>query len=425
MPIKHNFVSALPDDPDTSLVRPSNWNDDHDMSTLTASELPAAGSDTWVQYNDGGSFGADVNFRWDKNEMTLFLGGEGETGTIRVPDGTVTSPNGDSLNLSGADGYDDGEGGASDGGTITIRSGFAQGTGAAGDVLIATPDAGEGGDFTPGDIEIRAGNGSSQDGGSITLRLGSGGNGGNLIATNVPTADPSVTDAIWNDNGTLVFSGSTAGGGSPGSPDTSIQFNSGGSFAGSSALLWDGGSFTMRMGDPESSGAVSIYSADGTAIAPNAVVFTFSGGEGYDDGLGGASSGGALDFSAGYSYGGSDGPAITITGGSSDGGTGGLVRIQGGQGDPEGHGGSVEIIGRDGVADTTPDQDGGNITLRLGAATGAGVPGSLLIENLPTADPSISDAVWADSGVLVLSGFTAGGFTQGQAIATTNGWALP
>lgn len=32
MPIKHKFVSTVPDDPDTSIVRPSNWNDDHDLT---------------------------------------------------------------------------------------------------------------------------------------------------------------------------------------------------------------------------------------------------------------------------------------------------------------------------------------------------------------------------------------------------------
>jgi hypothetical protein len=34
-----------------------------------------------------------------------------------------------------------------------------------------------------------------------------------LFLQNIPTSDPGVSDAVWNSGGTLVFSGSTAGGG--------------------------------------------------------------------------------------------------------------------------------------------------------------------------------------------------------------------
>lgn len=37
--IKHKFTSALPDSTDTSLIRPSNWNDTHDIVMATASLL--------------------------------------------------------------------------------------------------------------------------------------------------------------------------------------------------------------------------------------------------------------------------------------------------------------------------------------------------------------------------------------------------
>jgi len=33
--LKHNFVSAVPDGGDTSLVRPSNWNEEHDLTLAT------------------------------------------------------------------------------------------------------------------------------------------------------------------------------------------------------------------------------------------------------------------------------------------------------------------------------------------------------------------------------------------------------
>ena len=43
--------------------------------TLSATGGSVAGSDTQVQYNDGGSFGADANFAWDKILQKLSLGG--------------------------------------------------------------------------------------------------------------------------------------------------------------------------------------------------------------------------------------------------------------------------------------------------------------------------------------------------------------
>ena len=33
--LKHKFASAKSDDPDTTLIRPSNWNDEHDLLMAT------------------------------------------------------------------------------------------------------------------------------------------------------------------------------------------------------------------------------------------------------------------------------------------------------------------------------------------------------------------------------------------------------
>ena len=35
--ITHKFVSAIPDGTDTTIVRPSNWNDTHDVSGVAES----------------------------------------------------------------------------------------------------------------------------------------------------------------------------------------------------------------------------------------------------------------------------------------------------------------------------------------------------------------------------------------------------
>jgi len=47
--VKHKFVSAIPDGADTSVVRPSNWNDDHDFSGT----LPVANGGTGVTSSSG------------------------------------------------------------------------------------------------------------------------------------------------------------------------------------------------------------------------------------------------------------------------------------------------------------------------------------------------------------------------------------
>lgn len=39
MSIKHKFISAIPDGADASVVRPSNWNDDHDVTDIEATEV--------------------------------------------------------------------------------------------------------------------------------------------------------------------------------------------------------------------------------------------------------------------------------------------------------------------------------------------------------------------------------------------------
>ncbi|MDB4339640.1 hypothetical protein OAA08_00990 [bacterium] len=51
---------------------------------------------------------------------------------------------------------------------------------------------------------------TNQDGADLTLLAGSkatgGGSNGNILMTNLPTSDPSVTGALWNDSGTLKIS---------------------------------------------------------------------------------------------------------------------------------------------------------------------------------------------------------------------------
>ena len=62
--ITHKKVSAVPDDPDTSLVRPSDWNDVHDFSfditdiTGLSTALIPPGTGNELPYKNGSTFGA-------------------------------------------------------------------------------------------------------------------------------------------------------------------------------------------------------------------------------------------------------------------------------------------------------------------------------------------------------------------------------
>jgi hypothetical protein len=42
MPVTHNFVSVISDAADTTLVRPSNWNDGHTVLLTAPTEVPIA-----------------------------------------------------------------------------------------------------------------------------------------------------------------------------------------------------------------------------------------------------------------------------------------------------------------------------------------------------------------------------------------------
>ncbi len=89
-------------------------------------------------------------------------------------------------------------------------------------------------------------------------------------------------------------------------------------------------------------------------------------------------------------------------------------------------GGGV-LIDENGGGIILQDTDGGTIVVQTGAATNGGInvdadgdltlqaggdvsltAGGDVITSLPTSDPSVSNAVWTDDGVLVLSGSTAG-----------------
>jgi len=72
--VKHKFVSAIPDGADATIVRPSNWNDDHDLTGT----IPVANGGTGASTADG----AVTN---------LLPSQTGNNGKVLTTDGTNTS----------------------------------------------------------------------------------------------------------------------------------------------------------------------------------------------------------------------------------------------------------------------------------------------------------------------------------------------
>ena len=92
--VKHNFVSAIPDSGDVTIVQPSNWNADHTLiglgtmaeqdannvaitgGTITGVAITAspAGSNTEIQYNNAGSLGANANFTYTGSDVNIPFG---------------------------------------------------------------------------------------------------------------------------------------------------------------------------------------------------------------------------------------------------------------------------------------------------------------------------------------------------------------
>lgn len=99
------------------------------------------------------------------------------------------------------------------GGSIQMRAGTSSPTGNGGTVSFAGGRAGTG---NGGSIGLTTGAATVGTGGDFILTFGTGSvRNGLIIANNIPTSDPSVSHAVWNNGGFLVFSGTPSGSPSP------------------------------------------------------------------------------------------------------------------------------------------------------------------------------------------------------------------
>src|SRR5688572_29288438 len=88
-------------------------------------DMPVAGSDTQIQFNDGGVFGASAAFTFNKTTNTVVLGAVGTAGVLKGADNAAGT--GVGITLQG------GGGGATNaGGTVTISGGSGGATSGAG-----------------------------------------------------------------------------------------------------------------------------------------------------------------------------------------------------------------------------------------------------------------------------------------------------
>jgi hypothetical protein len=225
-----------------------------------------AGTDTQVQFNTTGSFGASADFTWNDSTKTLTLG---TTSAATLIGGVTGGGVANQLNILG------GNATSGAGGIIQITGGNTTGAAKGGDVNINGGTNTNGAQSRAGGhVFLTGGNGSgSNQGGSITLTSGNGGpsgggsNGVSLIGgtSNGTGAAGSVTAQGGNASGTgpagnLQFSGgNNTGGGAAGS----LSFS-----GGTSALAGGiGGNVNFGAGTGGTTNGTITFSAGGAQAA--------------------------------------------------------------------------------------------------------------------------------------------------------------
>lgn len=165
------------------------------LDVVAASSLVTvpAGSDTQVQFNDGGAFGADVHFAWDKTNNVMTLGAQAADATIKAAAATTTNTSG---------------------GSLVLISGPGNGTGAAGDIQVYGNSGGINGNG--GQAQIAGGDGGSVsgDGGEVTITGGAavgGGIGGSITMSVGPGVGAEDGNVVMNGTGGDVATNATGG----------------------------------------------------------------------------------------------------------------------------------------------------------------------------------------------------------------------
>lgn len=325
----------------------------------TAGSGSPGGSDTQIQFNDGGSFGGDTALTWDKTNNILYVGvnsaGTPGTGTIQAPTGTNSTTAGTALTIKAGTGGSDGSAGTT-GGAIEVRGGAGGAGTSAGAGGAATFQGGEA-------------TGSSAAGGAVTVKGGTATGsavGGVVTIEGGTSANSGATKAA-----ALNLKGGVATGGSSGDVNISTQNATGTNRTAGDVNITVGTSTNGIVGG-------SINATAGTGGATNGVggVSTWKGGSGQGSGRGGSS----------VVQGG--------TGGATN-AQGGSVLLKGGTGGGSGALGQVAVDNGGALATTAT---GGFFCLPTCAGAPTGVPANVPTGSVAMIFDTTNTKLWVYSG---------------------------
>ena len=214
---------ALPADADNKyLVSDTSGN----LSfTSAGSGGSPGGADTNVQFNDGGSFGGESTFTYNKTTNTVTVSNylTANNTILGYNTGIITTTTTNNIDLKPYYGIS--------GGRILIPS---------------------------------------ADGSNITITPGGSGKVEFNGAYTFPSADGSANQVLQTDGaGSLSFATVSGGGGTPGGSDTQVQYNNGGSFGGMASMTFDdtAGAEQILISDSSTSTLVKIeQSGSGNAF---------------------------------------------------------------------------------------------------------------------------------------------------------------
>jgi len=232
-----------------------NGNTADSAGNITISAGSPAGSDTYVQYNDGGVFGGDSNFVWNKTQkrLSVFDATFGYGLDINAGSGEYLLGNTDNGIFFNS----------ATGGSSQTYVGGNQYTSI--DASI----------FTIGDISgLTSGATFSIDQATPSYIFNSGNFSIDSVSYTFPSALGSANSVLTDAAGDGVLSWATVGGGSPGGSTTQLQYNNAGAFGGISGATTNGTSVTYTTGNlltpdvkASSSAGIQMLSNSGSVVS--------------------------------------------------------------------------------------------------------------------------------------------------------------
>ncbi len=370
--VTHKFTDTHPDGADATLVRPSNWNDEHDISgdAPDLGSLIAGDGTGWVAFapgSDGTVLSSNSaqpdGLEWIALPPSPLVGWEQTTGSPGV---TQTTP----IDAPGGSG----EAGPS----LVLLPGAGDTAGLAGSIVLKPAAGAHTVDPTThyqgGALVLDGSNqsnvfyistpyGAGGDGTSVTWAVGDADNVGGSLAITAGTSAGGGT----GDGGSLSFSG---GG-------TTTAIGEGGAINITGGYGYEtGGNIRIESGDSFNSGGdVLILTGDGDSglLAGNIHLLPGSGGTAKGGGNVIVEGGPVLLGANGSQFGG----AASLIGGadlSTNGGFGGIATVSGGA-SSHNVGGAAKIFGGAAAGVAT----GGNVEITSGAGTGTGNSGDILL----------------------------------------------